>query len=187
LNATSPFALINSDTIKNQNSGEENSDSESETEYDLSKSYAGMIGKIIEPVMIPLGLDWRVGVSLIVTFSAREVFVSSMALIFKVTEDEDEGKFQEGILNSMREAKNEATGQQLFTTATIAGLIVFFVFAMQCLSTVAISKKETGGWKIPILQVVVFTGLAYVIVVFTGLAYVMAFITVHGLKLIGIS
>lgn len=145
--------------------------------YDLSKSYAGMLGHFIEPVMLPLGLDWRVGVSLIVTFSAREVFVSSMALIFKVTEDEDEGKFQEGILNSMREAKNEATGQKLFTTATIAGLIVFFVFAMQCLSTVAISKKETGGWKIPLIQLFSFSLLAYV----------MAFITVHGLKFFGIN
>lgn len=145
--------------------------------YDLSKSYAGMLGHFIEPVMLPLGLDWRVGVSLIVTFSAREVFVSSMALIFKVTEDDDEGKFQEGILNSMREAKNEATGQKLFTTATIAGLIVFFVFAMQCLSTVAISKKETGGWKIPLIQLFSFSILAYI----------MAFITVHGLRFFGIS
>lgn len=144
--------------------------------YDrVSNSYAAELGKIIEPVMQPLGLDWRVGVSLIATFAAREVFVSSMALIFKIT-DEDEEKLQESILGSMSDARNEATGKKLFTTSTIIGLIVFFVFAMQCLSTVAISKKETGGWKIPIMQVVIFTGIAYV----------LAFITVNGLQLLGV-
>ncbi|HEX2787966.1 MAG TPA: ferrous iron transport protein B [Ignavibacteria bacterium] len=142
----------------------------------LSNSFAGTMGKLIQPFMVPLGLDWRVGVSLIATFAAREVFVSSMALIFKITDDDDD-KIQESILSSMRNATNEATGQKLFTTSTICGLIVFFVFAMQCLSTVAISKKETGGWRVPVLQVVVFTVLAYV----------AAFITVNGLKLVGVS
>jgi ferrous iron transport protein B len=142
----------------------------------LSNSFAGTMGKVIQPFMVPLGLDWRVGVSLIATFAAREVFVSSMALIFKIT-DEDDDKIQESILSSMRDATNEATGQKLFTTSTICGLIVFFVFAMQCLSTVAIAKKETGGWRVPVLQVVVFTVLAYV----------AAFITVNGMKLIGFS
>lgn len=142
----------------------------------LSTSYAAMLGSFIEPVMKPIGMDWRVGVSMIATFAAREVFVSSMALIFHVTEpDDDEEKLQESILSSMRDAKIESTGEKLFTTATIAGLIVFFVFAMQCLSTVAIAKKETGGWRIPILQVVVFTGIAYVLM----------FITVHGMRLMG--
>ena len=141
----------------------------------VTNSYAAEIGKVIEPVMQPIGMDWRVGVSLIATFAAREVFVSSMALIFKITDDDDD-KLQESILGAMSEAKNEATGKKLFTTSTIIGLIVFFVFAMQCLSTVAISKKETGGWKIPILQVVVFTGIAYM----------LAFITVNGLQMLGV-
>ncbi len=141
----------------------------------ISTSYASYLGKFIEPVMTPIGMDWRVGVSLIATFAAREVFVSSLALIFKVTDSEDD--LQNSILTSMRQATIDGTDQKLFTTATITGLIVFFVFAMQCLSTVAIAKKETGGWRIPVLQIVVFTALAYV----------MALITVNGLRAIGIN
>jgi ferrous iron transport protein B len=142
----------------------------------LSTSYAAQLGNFIEPVMRPIGMDWRVGVSMIATFAAREVFVSSMALIFHVTgTEDDEEKLQESILSSMRDARIESTGEKLFTASTIAGLIVFFVFALQCLSTVAISKKETGGWRIPILQVVVFTGIAYVLM----------FVTVHGMRLMG--
>jgi ferrous iron transport protein B len=109
----------------------------------LSSSYASILGKVIEPVMTPIGMDWRVGVSLIATFAAREVFVSSMALIFKVTADEE--SLQSSILTSMRSAKNEKTGELLFTPATIIGLIVFFIFALQCISTLAVSRKETGA------------------------------------------
>ncbi len=141
----------------------------------VTHSYASYIGKFIEPVMQPIGMDWRVGVSLVATFAAREVFVSSMALIFRITED-DEDNIQTSMLGAMSDARNEVTGKKLFTTSTIIGLIVFFVFAMQCLSTVAIAKKETGGWRIPILQVVIFTGIAYV----------LAFVTVNGLQLLGV-
>jgi ferrous iron transport protein B len=125
----------------------------------LSTSYASDLGKIIQPVMSPLGMDWRIGVSLIAAFAAREVFVSSLAMIFKVT---DEDNLQSSILFAMKDAVNEETGKPLFTVPTIVGLIVFFIFAMQCLSTVAVSKKETGGWRIPILQVIIFTSIAYV-------------------------
>ena len=141
----------------------------------MSASYAAYLGKFIEPVMKPLGLDWRVGVSLIATFAAREVFVSSMALIFKITEEGDD--LQNSILNSMRDAKIGDSDQKLFTTATTAGLIVFFVFALQCLSTVAIAKKETGSWRIPVLQVIVFTAIAYA----------FAFVTVNGLRAFGVN
>ncbi len=142
----------------------------------LSTSYASDLGKIIQPVMIPVGMDWRVGVSLIAAFTAREVFVSSMALIFKVT-SQNQNDMQESLLNAMREAKIGSTGEKLFTTATITGLIIFFMFALQCLSTVAVSRKETGGWRIPILQVVIFTSTAYILM----------FITVNGLRALGIS
>ena len=142
----------------------------------LSDSYAADIGKIIEPVMTPIGMDWRVGVSLIAAFTAREVFVSALALIFKVT-DSDEDTIQSSILNAMRDAKIESTGEKLFTPATIIGLIVFFMFAMQCLSTVAVSKKETGGWRIPILQILLFSSIAYL----------LTFFTVNGLRLLGVS
>jgi ferrous iron transport protein B len=145
-----------------------------ERSQQLENSYAALIGKAIQPVMEPLGFDWRIGVSLITAFVAREVFVSSMALIFKVTESEE--NLQSSLLNSMKAAKIESTGKSLFTASTIVGLIVFFVFALQCMSTVAVSKKETGSWRIPVLQMIIFTSLAYLI----------TFITVNGLKLIGV-
>ena len=140
----------------------------------LEHSYASSIGKFIQPVMSPLGMDWRIGVSLISAFAAREVFVSSLALTFKVTTEE--GADQNTLLNSLRSATIEDTGQKLFTTATTLGLIVFFIFALQCISTIAVSRKETGGWKIPVTQVFVFTALAYT----------LAVITVNGLRLLGI-
>ena len=141
----------------------------------ISKSYASELGKFIEPVMRPLGLDWRVGVSLIATFAAREIFVSSMALIFKIT-DSDEN-LNESLVNEMRQAKIGDTDKPMFTTSTIAGLIIFFVFALQCISTIAITKKETGGWRIPILQLFIYSGLAYF----------FAFIVVNGLQIAGVS
>jgi ferrous iron transport protein B len=140
----------------------------------LSTSYSADLGKLIQPVMSPLGMDWRVGVSLIAAFAAREVFVSSLAMIFRVTDDEN---IQTSILTAMHNAKNEDTGKPLFTVSTIIGLIVFFIFAMQCLSTVAVSKKETGGWRIPVLQILIFTSIAYV----------LTLITVNILKLVGFS
>jgi len=140
----------------------------------LEHSYASDLGKFIQPFMTPIGMDWRIGVSLISAFAAREVFVSSLALTFKVTSEDDEE--QSTLLNSLRNAKIEETGEKLFTIATSIGLIVFFIFALQCLSTVAVSRKETGGWKIPILQVFIFTSLAYF----------MTFITVNGLRFFGI-
>jgi ferrous iron transport protein B len=140
----------------------------------LEHSYAASIGKFIQPVMSPLGMDWRIGVSLISAFAAREVFVSSLALTFKVTSEEEAS--QKTLLNSLSSATIGNTGKKLFTTATTLGLIVFFIFALQCISTIAVSRKETGGWKIPAIQVFVFTSLAYF----------MALFTVNGLRLIGI-
>lgn len=141
----------------------------------LESSYLADLGSLIQPVMTPLGMDWRVGVSLISAFAAREVFVSSLALIFKVTGDEEE--LQEQLLGEMRRAEIGSTGEKLFTPATIIGLIVFFVFALQCLTTVAVSRKETGGWRIPLLQVILFTFIAY------G----ATFVTVNALRALGIS
>jgi len=138
----------------------------------FENSYATKFGKFVQPIMTPLGMDWRVGVSLISAFAAREVFVSSLALIFKVTDDEGGNS----ILNSMEEATIGDTGQKLFTPATVTGLIIFFVFALQCLSTIAVSRKETGGWRIPILQVVMFTLIAYM----------ATLVTVNGLRVIGV-
>jgi ferrous iron transport protein B len=141
----------------------------------IATSYASKLGKFIEPALTPIGMDWRVGVSLVATLAAREVFVSSLALTFKVTESGED--IQNSILNSMRNATIEGTDQKLFTTATSAGLIIFFVFALQCISTIAIVRKETGSWKMPVIQLVMFTGIAYV----------LTFITVNGLRLLGVN
>jgi ferrous iron transport protein B len=140
----------------------------------LESSYAADLGKVIEPVMKPLGLDWRVGVSLITTFAAREVFVSSMALIFKVTEKEE--RLQHSIITAMRKATINGTNEKLFTPSKIIGLIVFFIFALQCISTIAVSRKETGSWRIPLLQLTIYSSVAYI----------LAFITIHGLQFLGI-
>jgi ferrous iron transport protein B len=165
---------VNNQNINSINSSEENIVQIDNSER-LENSYAALLGKALEPLMTPLGLDWRVGVSLISAFVAREVFVSSLALIFKVTDSEE--NLQSSLLRSMNSALIEDTGKKLFTPATIIGLIVFFVFALQCISTIAVSKKETGGWRIPILQIIIFSSLAYLI----------SFITVNGLRLIGIN
>jgi len=141
----------------------------------LSGSYAAYLGKAIQPVMSPIGMDWRVGVSLISAFAAREVFVSSLALIFKVTGNER--SLQTSIVDAMKKAEIGSTGQKLFTPATIFGLIVFFMFSLQCLSTVAVSRKETGSWRIPILQIIIFTSLGYF----------FTFLTVNGLRAFGIN
>lgn len=144
----------------------------------LNTSYAATVGKyVFEPVLQPLGWDWRIGVSLISAFAAREIFVSAMAITFSITEsEEDEDKFQQSILSSMREARSPDGSKPLFTTASTIALIIYFMFAMQCLSTVAVSRKETGSWKIPILQIGIYTVMAYV----------LAFVTYRGLNLIGI-
>jgi ferrous iron transport protein B len=141
----------------------------------LSGSYASNLGKMIQPVMSPIGMDWRVGVSLISAFAAREVFVSSLALIFKVTGND--ASIQSSIVEAMRKAEIGDTGKKLFTPATICGLIIFFMFSLQCISTIAVSRKETGSWRIPILQVIIFTSLGYF----------MTFITVTGLRAVGIN
>jgi len=122
----------------------------------LENSYAGILGKSIEPVIAPLGFDWRIGISLITSFAAREVFVGTMATLYSVGEDE------EGLLlRDKMKAARRADGTILFTLATGLSLMVFYVFAMQCMSTLAITKRETKSWKWPVIQFVYMTGLAY--------------------------
>jgi ferrous iron transport protein B len=141
----------------------------------LNTSFASDLGNIFEPVLKPLGWDWRVGVSLISAFAAREVFVSSMAITFSITE-ENENNMQKSIISSMREAKKNNSNEPLFTTASTIALIIYFMFAMQCLSTVAVGRKETGSWKIPLIQIFLFTSLAYI----------LSLIAYNGLHLLGI-
>jgi ferrous iron transport protein B len=123
-----------------------------------NNSYAAAIGHWTEPLLTPLGWDWRVGVGLISAFAAREVFVSAMALSLRISEDD---AIQTSLLSSMRDAKMANSNQPLFTIASTVGLIVFFMIAMQCLPTLAVSRKETGSWKIPAIQQGVYSLAAY--------------------------
>ena len=113
-----------------------------------------------------MGVDWRVGVGLISAFAAREVFVSSMAIVFHV-ESADEGTQQEGLLQQMRTATFPGTSQLIFTPSSIVGLIVFFFFSLQCFSTVAVVRKEMNSWKLAGLQLLFYTGLGYALAVLT--------------------
>lgn len=122
----------------------------------LEYSYAGQFGKLIEPAILPLGFDWKIGIALITSFAAREVFVGTMATIFSIG-DEDENTLK----NKMATSK-KPDGTPYFTLPMGLSLLVFYALAMQCMSTLAATYRETKGWKWPILQTVYMTGLAYV-------------------------
>ncbi|MEJ7625663.1 MAG: ferrous iron transport protein B [Ferruginibacter sp.] len=127
------------------------------TEY-LQSSYAGILGKSIEPVIRPLGYDWKIGIALITSFAAREVFVGTMATLYSVGEDAADNS------STLRQKMNAAVredGKKVYDLATGLSLLVFYVLAMQCMSTVAIVKRETRSWKWAIIQVVYMTALAY--------------------------
>jgi ferrous iron transport protein B len=126
-------------------------------EEKLENSYAGVLGKAIEPGIKPLGYDWRIGIALITSFAAREVFVGTMATLFSVG-DSDEGTL---LRDKMRAAKKD-DGTPLFTVATGVSLMVFYLFAMQCMSTLAIVKRETKSWKWPVIQLIYMTAIAYI-------------------------
>ncbi len=126
--------------------------------YKLEHSYAGMIGKGIEPVIRPLGFDWKIGIALITSFAAREVFVGTIATIYSLGSTEDQLTIRERLENEV----NPETGGPRFTMAVGFSLLIFYTFAMQCMSTIAIVKRETGGWKWPLIQLGYMTSLAYV-------------------------
>lgn len=124
----------------------------------LEASYAGHIGKFIEPAIRPLGYDWKIGIALFSSFAAREVFVGTMAIIYSIGSSEDELR----IRDRMAEEINPQTGAPVYNRATAWSLLVFYVFAMMCMATLAVTKRETGGWKWPIIQFTFMTALAYV-------------------------
>jgi ferrous iron transport protein B len=123
----------------------------------LEASYAGRMGKWIEPVIKPLGFDWKIGIALVTSFAAREVFVSTMATIYAIGSEDD----TTGIRQKMSAEVSPSTGEKVYTRATALSLVVFYIFAMQCMSTLAVVRKETGTWKWPILQFIFMTALAY--------------------------
>lgn len=125
----------------------------------IAHSLAGQTGKVIEPIIKPLGFDWRIGIGLITSFAAREVFVSSMGVIFGVEAAEDNAA-------PLREAMRAATwpdGAPLFTPLVCFVLMIYYVFAMQCMSTVAIVKRETNSWRWPLFQIAYMTGTAWLL------------------------
>jgi ferrous iron transport protein B len=123
----------------------------------IEASYAGIMGKAIEPAIKPLGFDWKIGIALITSFAAREVFVGTMATIYSIGSVEDEYS----IRNKMAKERDPDTGRPIYTLATSLSLLVFYVFAMQCMSTLAVVKRETKSWKWPIIQFLFMSALAY--------------------------
>lgn len=125
----------------------------------LQNSYAGILGTSIEPVISPLGFDWKIGIALITSFAAREVFVGTMATLYSVGNDEDENSL---LLREKMQQASRTDGSKVYTLPTGLSLMIFYVFAMQCMSTLAVVKRETKSWKWPIIQLVYMTGLAYI-------------------------
>ncbi len=129
----------------------------------IQASFAGIVGRAIEPAIRPLGFDWKIGISLLTSFAAREVFVGTMATLYSAGEEaaeDEEGKF-EGLRARMKAEINPVTGKQVYSTATAFSLLIFYAFAMQCMSTLAVVKKETGSWKLTLVMLAYMTGLAY--------------------------
>jgi ferrous iron transport protein B len=127
--------------------------------YRLENSYAGIIGKTIEPLIKPLGYDWKIGIALITSFAAREVFVGTIATIYSIGSIGDN---DDTIKTRLKEEINPETGGPRYTPAVGFSLLIFYTFAMQCMSTLAIVYRETKGWKWPLLQLTYMTALAYV-------------------------
>ena len=125
----------------------------------LENSYAGILGKVIEPVILPLGYDWKIGIALITSFAAREVFVGTMATLYSVEGGKDADR---QTLRQRMESATRSDGSKVYTLATGVSLMLFYAFAMQCMSTLAVVRRETHSWKWPFIQLVYMTGLAYI-------------------------
>jgi ferrous iron transport protein B len=123
----------------------------------LESSYAGLFGHTIEPLIRPLGYDWKIGIALLTSFAAREVFVGTMSTIYSVGSDENISTIKDKLL-----AEKDAAGQPFFTPARAFSLLIFYVFAMQCISTLAVVYRETKSWRWPVMQLFYMSGLAYV-------------------------
>lgn len=144
--------------VKNQYENIEISDEELDINiegFKLEHSYIGLVGKSIEPIISPLGYDWKIGIALVTSFAAREVFVGTLSTIYSVGSED-----QETIKNTMAQEK-DSSGNKIFSLPTGLSLMIFYAFAMQCMSTLAIVKKETNSWKWPMAQLFFMTALAY--------------------------
>jgi ferrous iron transport protein B len=140
----------------------------------LRGSYAGQAGRLLEPVIAPLGFDWKMGIGIVSSFAAREVFVSTMSIVYNVAEGTDEDTHTQGLAQVLRQQRRP-DGRPVYSTLTCVTLMVFYVLALQCVSTVAVVRRETNSWKWPLFQWV-YMGV---------LAWVLAFITYQGGRLLG--
>ncbi|MDG1871558.1 MAG: ferrous iron transporter B, partial [Flavobacterium sp.] len=131
--------------------------------YKLENSYIGIMGKTIEPVISPLGYDWKIGIAIISSFAAREVFVGTLATIYSVGGSDND----DTIKNKMAAEINPATGEKVFNFASGISLLLFYAFALQCASTLAVTKKETNSWKWPLGQLIFMSGFAYFLALIT--------------------
>ena len=142
------------DQVKNQSLSPTELENEIAS-YKLEHSFIGILGKSIEPAIAPLGFDWKIGIALISSFAAREVFVGTLATIYSV------GNNQEETIKNRMKAERKPNGELLFDLPTGISLMLFYAFALQCMSTLAIVKKETNGWKWPMIQLFSMTLIAY--------------------------
>lgn len=126
--------------------------------YELEASYAGIAGHAIEPLIRPLGYDWKIGIALLTSFAAREIFVGTMATIYAVGDDDNTSLLKDRLQN----ATFSDSGKKVFTVGTSISLMIFYLFAMQCMSTVAVVRRETKSWKWPMIQMLYMGVLAYV-------------------------
>ena len=168
---SSPSSLASSPLQENQVTNDQGQRTNDESQQ-LKNSFAGKLGHLIEPVIQPLGFDWKIGVALIASFAAREVLVSTLSIIYNTGKDATEE--DESLIGAIRNAKDEQ-GNKVWTPLTALTLMVFFVLAMQCMSTVAIVRRETNSWAWTIFMVTYMTGLAYF----------AAFLTYQGGRLLG--
>jgi ferrous iron transport protein B len=127
--------------------------------YKLEHSYIGKLGKFIEPTIKPLGYDWKIGIAVISSFAAREVFVGTLATIYSVGDTDN----KKTITNKMKAEIDFKTGAKIFNFATGISLLLFYAFAMQCASTLAVTKRETNSWKWPLGQLIFMSGFAYLV------------------------
>lgn len=125
----------------------------------LRASFAGKLGHIIEPVIRPLGFDWKIGIGLVASFAAREVLVSTLAIIYNVGNEADENSAD--LISALQKENHPVTGKPIYTPLVAVGIMVFFVLACQCMSTVAVVKRETGGWGWPLFMIAYMTALAW--------------------------
>ena len=140
----------------------------------LRNSFAGRMGRAIEPVIAPLGFDWKMGIGIISSFAAREVFVSTMSTVYNVGSGDESESGKKALVQTLR-VQTRPDGSPLYTPLLAITLMVFYVFALQCASTVAVVRRETNSWKWPLFQWL-YMGV---------LAWVLAFVTYQGGRWLG--